>query len=82
MKNDIDIIKEKITQIIVEQLKFEPGRIINFEQSLLELGADSLDLVEIVIKIEDAFKQIISDEMMAQFCKHAKLLEIFDYLKQ
>ena len=82
MKNDIDIIKEKITQIIVEQLKFEPGRIINFEQSLLELGADSLDLVEIVIKIEDAFKQIISDEMMAQFCKHAKLLEIVDYLKQ
>lgn len=73
MKNNLDNIKTKTMQIIAEQLKFESSHKIDWDQNLQELGADSLDLVEVVIKLEDTFKVIISDDVMLQFCEQAKL---------
>lgn len=80
MKNNLDAIKTKTIQIVTEQLKFEPSIKINWEQSLKELGADSLDLVELAIKFEDAFKIIIKDEVMAQFCKESRLSTLDEIL--
>lgn len=82
MKNNLEVIKTKTIQIITEQLKFEPGIKIDWNQNLQELGADSLDLVELVIKLEDAFKVEISDDLMTQFCKEANLAQMIDYLNQ
>jgi len=54
-------IKTKLLKIIAEQLKIEKNSIDN-HSSLEKLGADSLDRVEIIMKIEEEFDLEISDE--------------------
>jgi len=54
-------IKSKLLQIISEQLKIDKNSI-NPNSSLDILGADSLDRVEIIMKIEEEFGLEISDE--------------------
>jgi len=51
-------IKEKVLKIIEKQL----GSSVKLNQTLLELGTDSLDAVEIVMELEDIFTIEISDE--------------------
>jgi len=75
------MIKDKAKQIICEQLRFESGKIIDWNQSLQELGADSLDMVELTMKFEDAFKVEINDQTMMQLCTQAKLDQIISCLK-
>ncbi|SDY79307.1 acyl carrier protein [Tindallia californiensis] len=54
---------EKIAEIIAEQLELDGVEGIKAETSIMDdLEADSLDAVEIVMAIEDAFSIEISDE--------------------
>jgi len=54
---------EKVAEIIAEQLELDSVEGIKSETSIMEdLEADSLDAVEIVMAIEDAFSIEISDE--------------------
>ena len=54
--------EERINQIVVEQLGVEPSEI-TLEASFVEdLGADSLDRVELVMAFEEAFGLEIPDE--------------------
>ncbi|HHS97735.1 MAG TPA: acyl carrier protein [Chloroflexi bacterium] len=57
---------EKVKEIIVEVLAVEPDTI-TMEASFREdLGADSLDLVELVMAFEEEFGGTISDEEAQQ----------------
>ncbi|SFI81926.1 acyl carrier protein [Celeribacter neptunius] len=47
-------VKEKIIEIIAEQAVLDPADV-SLEQSLEELGIDSLGLVESIFAIEEAF---------------------------
>ena len=52
---------EKIKDIIVEQLGVDESQV-TLESSFVEdLGADSLDIVELVVALEDAFDVEIPD---------------------
>ncbi len=53
---------ERVQKIIVEQLGVEPDKV-TLEASFREdLGADSLDLVELIMAFEEEFGGEISDE--------------------
>jgi len=55
-------IAEKVKAIIVEQLGVEEEEV-NLESSFIEdLGADSLDIVELVMAFEEEFDIVIPDE--------------------
>ena len=55
-------VEEKVKEIIVEQLGVNEDEVVA-EASLLEdLGADSLDIVELVMAFEEEFDMEISDE--------------------
>ncbi len=57
-----DEIMAKVKEIIVEQLGVNEDEVVS-EASLLEdLGADSLDIVELVMAFEEEFDMEISDE--------------------
>ncbi len=57
-----DSLMEQIRALVSEQLGVDPAAL-NAEASILEdLGADSLDVVELVMAIEEVFDIEISDE--------------------
>ena len=58
---DRKLIIERITEVVVEQLGVEPGAVVESAQFVEDLGADSLDLVEIIMAFEDEFNTSIPD---------------------
>lgn len=59
---NIDI-KEKIKAIIVEKLGVDETEVIDDAHLMEDLGADSLDTVELIMEFEKTFDIKISDEM-------------------
>ena len=58
---------EKIVEILANQLKLDPSSISEDTDIVEELGADSLDIVEIVMEIEQAFHLSVPDEKIIEF---------------
>jgi acyl carrier protein len=55
-------IEDKIKQIIAEKLGVELSEVVPEASFVDDLGADSLDLVELVMTMEEEFDVDISDE--------------------
>src|SRR5678815_1908842 len=55
-------IEAKVKQIIVEQLGVDEAQVDNTASFVDDLGADSLDIVELVMAFEEAFNIDIPDE--------------------
>ena len=57
----MDIIA-KVKSIIVEELGVDEGEVVNEAKFIEDLGADSLDTVELIMKFEEEFDMEIADE--------------------
>jgi len=57
-----DDIEQKVKDIIVEQLGVDPAEVKPEASFVNDLGADSLDTVELVMALEEAFDTEIPDE--------------------
>jgi acyl carrier protein len=55
-------VDEKVKQIIVEQLQVDEAEVTPSASFQEDLGADSLDVVELVMQFEEAFDMEIPDE--------------------
>ena len=55
-------VEERVKQIIVEQLGVEEAEVTSSASFVDDLGADSLDTVELVMAFEEAFDIEIPDE--------------------
>jgi acyl carrier protein len=55
-------VEEKLKQIIVEQLGVDEAEVTTSASFVDDLGADSLDIVELVMAFEEAFDIEIPDE--------------------
>lgn len=55
-------VEEKVKQIIVEQLGVDEAEVTTTASFVDDLGADSLDTVELVMAFEEAFDIEIPDE--------------------
>ncbi len=53
---------EKVKAIIIDQLGITDEDMVTLETTLEDLGADSLDMVEVIMAIEDEFDVQIKDE--------------------
>ncbi len=57
-----DNIQEKVTEIIVEQLGVSADQVKPESKMIEDLGADSLDAVELVMAVEEEFGIEVPDE--------------------
>jgi acyl carrier protein len=55
-------IEDKVREIIVEQLGVAPEEVVPEASFIDDLGADSLDIVELVMAIEEEFALEIPDD--------------------
>jgi len=55
-------INKKVTEIIVDKLGVEESQVTPDAHFINDLGADSLDQVELIMELEEAFDLEISDE--------------------
>lgn len=56
------MIKEKVVEILVEELGVEPEEVVETANIQDDLGADSLAIVEVVMAFEDEFDIKIPEE--------------------
>jgi acyl carrier protein len=55
-------VEDKVREIIVEQLGVSPEEVVPEASFIDDLGADSLDIVELVMAIEEEFALEIPDD--------------------
>ena len=70
-------IKKRIVEIIASQLGIEKDEVTAEASVVDDLGADSLDVVELVMALEEAFDLEIPDE---EAQKIISVQNIFDYM--
>jgi acyl carrier protein len=71
-------VEQRVKQIIVEQLGVDEGQVDNGASFVDDLGADSLDIVELVMAFEEAFDIDIPDEDAE---KIATVKDAIDYIE-
>jgi acyl carrier protein len=62
MSVPVEEVPQKVKKIIAEQLGKEQEEIKEEASFLVDLGADSLDIVEMIMTLEEEFDMEISDE--------------------
>lgn len=58
----IENIEERVKKIIIEQLAVDASEVTSDAQFVQDLGADSLDTVELVMALEEEFDIEVPDE--------------------
>ncbi|HEV7199675.1 MAG TPA: acyl carrier protein [Candidatus Limnocylindria bacterium] len=73
---------ERLKKIIVEQLGVEPDDVTPEAAFVEDLNADSLDLVELIMSLEEEFGMEISDEDAEKIQKVSDAVEYIEERQQ
>lgn len=71
-------LKERAIKIVVEQLGVEEHEIVETAHIQEDLGADSLDLVELIMALEEEFDIEIPDEDAEELTTFGALMDYFE----
>lgn len=72
---------EKVRDALAQQFEMDPDNI-TLETNLIDdLGADSLDVVELIMSLEDEFGISISDEDAAQLYTVGRIVDYLENMK-
>ena len=72
---------EKVRAALASQFEIDPESITPETNLIDDLGADSLDVVELIMNIEDEFGIAISDEEAANLYTVQRMVEYLDKLQ-
>ncbi len=71
---------EKVKEILAEQLRIDADKITPDALIKEDLGADSLDVLQLLMAIEDEYDITIPDEELATFSKVQDIVDWMDKL--
>jgi acyl carrier protein len=72
-------LEEKVIKLVMEQLDVTREQCVLEASFIDDLGADSLDIVELLMEMEEAFGVEIADEELE---KISTIKDVVDFLKQ
>ena len=72
---------EKVRSALAKQFEIDPETITAETNLIDDLGADSLDVVELIMSLEDEFGIAISDEDAAQLYTVRRIVEYLEKLQ-
>jgi len=72
------MIYEKIKEALAVQFEIDPDKITRDTDIMSDLGADSLDLVELIMTLEDEYGVSVTDESVYE---HKTVGEIADFIE-
>ena len=75
------MIFEKVQKALAEQFEVSPDTITLDTNLIDDLGADSLDVVELIMSIEDEFGVSISDEEAANLVTVKRIVDYVEKLQ-
>ena len=70
---------EKVQTILAKQLRIDAAKITPDSQIKKDLGADSLDILQLLMRIEDQYGIVIPDQALAKF---ETVGDVMKYLEQ
>ena len=73
---------DKISEVIADKLGVEPSKIVPEAKFVEDLGADSLDTVELVMQLEDEFNLEIPDEEAEKLTTVGSVVDYIDNHKE
>lgn len=71
---------EKIRTVLADQFELDPDTITMDTNLIDDIGADSLDVVELIMALEDEFGVTISDDDAAKLYTVGRICEYIDGL--
>ena len=72
---------EKVRDTLVKQFELDPATITMETNLIDDLGADSLDVVELIMELEDEFGIKISDEAAMELSTVGRIVEYLEKLQ-
>ena len=75
------MIFEKVQEALAQQFEMDPQSITMDTNLIDDIGADSLDVVELIMTLEDEFGIAISDEDAAQLYTVRRIVEYLEKLQ-
>ncbi|MBQ5406406.1 MAG: acyl carrier protein [Oscillospiraceae bacterium] len=75
------MIFEKVKNALAQQFELDPESITADTNLIDDLGADSLDVVELIMSLEDEFGIAISDEDAAQLYTVGRIVDYLEKLQ-
>ena len=70
---------EKVKEILIKQLRIKDKEVLPESKIMDDLGADSLDILQLLMTIEDEYGIMIPDETLATF---VTVQDIVEYLEE
>ncbi len=75
-------VESKMVDIIVEQLSVDKDKVVAGASFVDDLGADSLDLVELIMAMEEEFDVEIPDEQAEKITKVQDAIDFINNLQK
>ena len=72
---------EQVKEILSRQLRIAPDRVTMDAQIKRDLGADSVDILQLLMRLEDDYGIVIPDQELAKFETVGDVVNFLDSIK-